>query len=114
MRCAFSTLILSAGTLGFGQAGPAAPLTPFGQAPSSWTALNRDFGRMTPQQWNGLSSLHSRTVLVPPPEQAIVRLGDAALDPQIVRHPSSRNLGTPAAGDTSRAERVPGAEVSAG
>jgi hypothetical protein len=47
---------------------------------------------MTPQRWNGLSLLHSRTVLVPPPNQAVVPL-DASIDPQIVRHPSQKDVG---------------------
>ena len=108
MRCALFTLLLSAGTLAFGQAGPAAPLAPFGQAPSPWAALNRDFGRMTPQQWNGLGSLHSRTVLVPPPKQAVVPLGDASIDPQIVRHPSAQDLGTPPPGTQVAQNLFPG------
>ena len=96
MRCALFTMLLSAGTLGFGQAGPAAPLTPFGQAPSpQQTWQGHDFGRLPTWHWDpSLSTLHSSTVVLPPSKQTIVPLGDASIDPQIVRHPSLKNLGT--------------------
>ena len=100
MRCTLFALFLSAGTLALGQAGPASPLTPFvqeplipfGQAPSLWSTLNHNFGRMTPQQWEGLQGLHSWTVLLPPPK-TVAPLGDASMDARMIRRPSGQNLG---------------------
>jgi hypothetical protein len=96
MRCALFMMFLSAGTLGFGQAGPAAPPTPFGQEPSpQQTWQGHDFGRLPTWHWDpSLSTLRSSKVVLPPSKQAIVPLGDASVDPQIVRHPSQRSLGT--------------------
>lgn len=115
MRCTVFALFLSAGTWAFGQAGPASPLTPeqpgqlgqMGQAPSLWSALSRDFGKMTPQQWNGLSSLRTRTVLLPP-AKTLVPLGDASIDRQMVLHPSAKDLGAQPPGTQVAQDQFPG------
>ncbi|MGO9438000.1 MAG: hypothetical protein ACLPH3_06515 [Terracidiphilus sp.] len=110
MRITVLALFLSAGSTAFGQLGPAGPLNPNppGRLPSPWTAQGRDFGKMTPPQWEGLGALHSRTVLLPPPKQAVVPLGDAQIDPKIIHHPSPRNLGTQPAGTQIAQNLYPG------
>jgi len=109
MRCGLLILCLSGGTLGLGQAGPAASLTPFGQAPSPWTAQSRDFGKLPEWRWDpSLSSLRPQTVLLPPPKTATVPLGDASIDPRILRHPAANDLGTQPPGTQVAQNLFPG------
>lgn len=94
MRIAILALSLLAGATAFGQSSPVGPLNPNppGSPQSPWAALGRDLGKRPPQQWEGLGALHSSTVLLPPPKQVVVPLGDAQIDPKMVLHPSQRNL----------------------
>lgn len=101
MRCTLLALLLSTGTLAFGQAATVPP-EQSDLTPSPWAKLNREFDGMTAQKWKDLGALPSWSVLLPPPKQAVARLGDDALDPQMVHHPSPKNLGT----------RPPGTQVA--
>jgi hypothetical protein len=110
MRIVVLALFFFAGSTAFGQSSPAGPLNPNppGSLPSPWTALGRYFGKMTPQQWEGLGALHSGTVLLPPPKKAVAPLGDAQIDPKMALHPSQRNLGSQQPGTLVAQNLYPG------
>lgn len=93
MRCSLLLLVLSTGTVALGQAGPvnSLPAEPLGQSP--WAAPNGDFSKMPQWRWDpSLGSFRTQSVLLPP-SKSLIRLGDAAIDPQILRHPSTSDLG---------------------
>src|SRR5579863_6044710 len=86
MRCSLSILILSAGTLAFGQTGPSFPFSSGqpSQSLSPWNgqeiAPGPDFTKTPEWRWNpALSTLGTRMVLLPPPKSITVPLGDAAI-----------------------------------
>jgi hypothetical protein len=115
MRCSLSILILSAGTLAFGQTGPSFPFSSGqpSQSLSPWNgqeiAPGPDFTKTPEWRWNpALSTLGTRMVLLPPPKSITVPLGDAAIDPQILRRPSPRDLGVQPPGTQIAQNLFPG------
>jgi hypothetical protein len=79
----------SAGSAGFGQAAPASPPNPLGQSP--WTAQGREFGKL-PDGYALRGVPPGRADLFQP--KTAVPLGDASIDPQMLLHPTARDLGT--------------------
>jgi len=107
MRCALFVLFLSAGTVGFGQAGAVPPFSS-GQPvqiplPGSQAS---EFGQ-APWQWNALRAVPPSIVEIFPKKPNVL-LGDASIDPKIVRHPSQQNLGTPPQGTEIAQNLFPG------
>ncbi len=108
MRYALLVLFLTAGTLGFGQTGPTSPFS-FGQpiqAPLSGASQDRNFGK-APPQWDALRALPQTLIEIAPPKSGVL-LGDARIDPKIVRHPSQQNLGTQPLGTELAQNLYPG------
>jgi hypothetical protein len=97
MRSTLLILCLSGGALAFGQAGPSFPFSvspvPSGQAIQT-AAPGWNFSKM-PQwpRWDPSLNSRSQTVFRPGP-QPTVQLSGASIDPQIVRHPTAKDLGT--------------------
>ncbi len=100
-------LLLSAGSLAFGQTGPAKPFT-FGQAPPApfaGMAQGHDFGN-APLHWDTLSSL-PQTIFDISPTTTSGLLGDATIDPKMVIHPSRHDLGALPAGTQTARNQFP-------
>jgi hypothetical protein len=107
MRYALLVLFLTAATLGFGQTGPASPFS-FGQpiqAPLPGVSQDRNFGKAP--QWDALRALPQTFIEIVPPKPSVL-LGDARIDPKIVRHPSQQNLGTQPLGTELAQNLYPG------
>jgi hypothetical protein len=93
MRCTLFSLLLAAGSLAFGQAGPSSPFAsglPI-QTPLPWSLQKPDFGK-APPNWGSLRIV-PRTVIEVPPPKGDVLVGDAQIDPEIVVRPARSRVG---------------------
>jgi hypothetical protein len=93
MRYTLFSLLLTAGSMAFGQAGPASPFSsglPI-QTPLPWSLQKPDFGK-APPNWDALRVLPRSEIEVQPPKAAAL-LGDARIDPEMVVRPARSRIG---------------------
>jgi hypothetical protein len=109
MRCTLFPLFLFAGTFALGQASPAAPFPsePLGQARTPWTVPGGDWSKLPPR-WNPGLAPQPTTVFEAPPAGPLARLGDSSIDPQMILHPTAKDLGAQPAGTLVAQNLYPG------
>jgi hypothetical protein len=105
MRVCIFALLLCAGPVAFGQSAPSNPDL-FGKFPSPWNAPGCDFNTL-PQQWSSLRTVPFGKMHLPLPKPT-APLGDAAIDPKIIVHPTERSLGTQQPGTLVAQNLYPG------
>jgi hypothetical protein len=104
--CAGPALFGSAcsGLAAFGQSAPGDLLNPNSPGQSPWTAQSRDFSKLPPG-WSGAAKAPLWTVLQRAPR---ARMRDAQIDPQMILHPTARDLGTQPPGTLVAQNLYPG------
>ena len=94
------------GAAAFGQSAPGDLLNPNAAGQSPWTAQDRDFGKLPPG-WSGAAKAPFGTLVRPAPAPR-PPLGDARIDPQMILHPTARDLGTQPPGTLVAQNLYPG------
>ncbi len=79
------------GAAAFGQSGTAGPLSPNPPGQSLWGELGQEFGKLPPGS-PGAAKVPPWTVVRPAPAPR-EPLGNASIDPQMILHPTARDLG---------------------
>ena len=92
------------GSAAFGQSAPGDLLNPNPAGQSPWTAQDRDFGKLPPG-WSGAGKAPFGTLVRPAPR---ARMRDAQIDPQMILHPTARDLGTQPPGTLVAQNLYPG------
>ena len=94
------------GSAAFGQSAPGDLLNPNPAGQSPWTAQDRDFGKLPPG-WSGAAKAPFGTLVRPAPAPR-ARMRDAQIDPQMILHPTARDLGTQPPGTLVAQNLYPG------